>query len=113
MLAQQDTVFMETCETIYQKNQDDVARLWCEASEEAARIARTVQKIHEKALAERDAIIVEQETKLIKKDNELEENRQQLEENRQQLTEQEKKLAEKDAELERLRCLLAKTNGQH
>ena len=120
MLAQQDTVFMETCETIYQKNQDDVARLWCEASEEAARIARTVQKIHEKALAERDAVIVEQETKLIKKDNELEENRQQLEENRQQLeenrqqlTEQEKKLAEKDAELERLRCLLAKTNGQH
>ena len=113
MLAQQDTVFMETCETIYQKNQDDVARLWCEASEEAARIARTVQKIHEKALAERDAVIVEQETKLIKKDNELEENRQQLEEKRQQLTEQEKKLAEKDAELERLRCLLAKRNGQH
>ena len=106
MLAQQDTVFMETCETIYQKNQDDVARLWCEASEEAARIARTVQKIHEKALAERDAVIVKQETK-------LEEQEKRLTEKDNELAEQEKKLAGKDAELERLRCLLAKTNGQH
>ncbi len=106
MLAQQDTVFMETCETIYQKNQDDVARLWCEASEEAARTARTIQKKHEKALAERDAVIVKQETK-------LEEQEKRLTEKDNELAEQEKKLAGKDAELERLRCLLAKTNGQH
>ena len=92
MLAQQDNVFMETCETIYQKNQNDEARQWCETYEEAARIARTIERKHERALAQKDAIIAEDKRLLASKDAEL---------------------ASKDAELAELRCMLAKVNGQH
>lgn len=60
MLAQQNDVFKETCETIFQKNQDEKARYWCEAREEAERVARTVNRDFKNQIAERDSIIAEQ-----------------------------------------------------
>ena len=58
MLAQKDDIFEETCETIYNLNQDDVARYWCEAREEGQRILRTYEsliKADKEALAKKDA----------------------------------------------------------
>lgn len=85
MLAQQNDIFMETCETIFQKNQDRNARYWCEAREEAERIARSVEREHQRerqqdleALAEMHNTIQEQSNALAEKDNALAELRAQI-----------------------------------
>ena len=78
MLAQKDDVFEETCETIFELNQDDIARYWAEAREEGLRIARTNEKLHKDEIARKDRALAE-------KDNEIAENK--------------KILAEKDAQI--------------
>ena len=78
MLAQKDEVFEETCETIFELNQDDIARYWAEAREEGLRIARTNEKLHKDEIARKDRALAE-------KDNEIAENK--------------KILAEKDAQI--------------
>ena len=55
MLAQNNSVFEETCETVYKLNQDEEVRYLCEMREEGQRILRTYQnmlKAKEDALAE-------------------------------------------------------------
>ena len=62
MLAQKDDVFEETSEAIFNLNQDDVARYWCEAREEGQRILRTYESLlnaDKEALAEKDSTIEE------------------------------------------------------
>lgn len=85
MLAQQNDTFMETCETIFQKNQDRNVRYWCEAREEAERIARSVEREYQRerqqnlaALAEMRNTIQEQSNALAEKDNALAELRAQI-----------------------------------
>ena len=60
MLAQQNDVFMETCETIFQKNQDEKVRYWCEAREEAERVARTIEREYMQTIAKQSNTITEQ-----------------------------------------------------
>ena len=43
MLAQNDNVIEETCETVYKLNQDKEVRYLCEMREEGQRILRTYQ----------------------------------------------------------------------
>ena len=60
MLAQNDNVIEETCETVYKLNQDKEVRYLCEMREEGQRILRTYQyllKEKEDALAESTATI--------------------------------------------------------
>lgn len=45
MLAQKDDIFEETSEEIYNLNQDDVARYWCQMREEGERILRTYKSL--------------------------------------------------------------------
>ena len=55
MLAHNNSVFEETCETVYKLNQDEEVRYLCEMREEGQRILRTYQnmlKAKEDALAE-------------------------------------------------------------
>lgn len=62
MLAQNNSVFEETCETVYKLNQDKEVRYLCEMREEGQRILRTYQnmlKARENALAEKDAALAE------------------------------------------------------
>lgn len=89
MLAQQNDVFKETCETIFQKNQDEKVRYWCEAREEAERVARTVNRDFAKQIAERDSIIAEQNNTIAEQNNTI---------------------AEKDAQIAMLKAQLAQTN---
>ena len=86
MLAQQNDIFQETCETIFRLNQDDEVRHWCEACEEADRVARTIESLHKKELAKMSAVIAQQKA-----------------ENEQLNTEKENALAE----IARLKALLA------
>lgn len=92
MLAQQNDTFMETCETIFQKNQDRNVRYWCEAREEAERIARSVEREYQRerqqnlaALAEMRNTIQEQSNALAEKDNALAEKNNALAELRAQI----------------------------
>ena len=76
MLAEKDDVFEETCETIFNLNQDDVARYWCQAREEGERIIRTyksLMKADKKALAEKDALIAEKDSAIAEKDSTINE----------------------------------------
>ena len=62
MLAQNDNVFEETCETVYKLNQNNEVRYLCEMREEGQRIMRTYQnmiKRRDAALAEKEATIAE------------------------------------------------------
>lgn len=126
MLAQKDNVFMETCETIYQKNQDDMTRKWCEAHEEAERVAQTYRRQYERDLAQKDAIIEEQENVIAEKENALAEQESVIAEKENvivekenvivekenALAEQERLLADKEAEIARLRLALAEAGRQ-
>lgn len=88
MLAQQNDIFTETCETIFQKNQDRNVRYWCEAREEADRIARTIEREYQQSLAdlaemrntiqEKDNTIKEKDNALAEKDNTIAEMRAQI-----------------------------------
>lgn len=81
MLAQQDNVFEETCETLFQFNQDEKVRHWCQAREEAERMERTIEHdyaLYKKSIAEKDAIIAKQDNALAEKDNALAESKRQL-----------------------------------
>lgn len=74
MLAQQDNDFQETCETIFRLNQDKSVRYWCQAREEADRIARSIEhdyEVYKKNLAEKDAIIADQNNALAQKDAQI------------------------------------------
>ncbi len=65
MLAQKDDIFEETCETIFNLNQDDVARHWCELREEGQRILRTYEnliKADKETLAKKDAELAEKDS---------------------------------------------------
>ena len=67
MLAQDNNVFEETCETVYKLNQDKEVRYLCEMREEGQRILRTYQsllKASETALAESTAALAEKDAKL-------------------------------------------------
>ena len=71
MLAQNDNVIEETCETVYKLNQDKEVRYLCEMREEGQRILRTYQsllKASETALAESTAALAERDAKLAEKD---------------------------------------------
>ena len=102
MLAQQNDIFLETCETIFQKNQDRNVRYWCEAREEAERIARTIERERQQdlaALAEKDNIIQEQSNALAEKDNALAEKNNALAEKDNTIQEQSNALAELRAQI--------------
>ena len=89
MLAEQDEIFQETCETMFRLNQDDQIRYWCEACEEADRVARTIESNFKKELAIKNAIIAEKDNALAEKDNALAEKDNAL-------AEKDNALAEKD-----------------
>ena len=98
MLAQQDSDFQETCETIFRLNQNKSVRYWCQAREEADRIARSIEhdyEIYRKNLAEKDAIIADQDNALAEKDNTIAENKRLLTEKDSALAEKDSALAEK------------------
>ena len=110
MLAQQNDIFLETCETIFQKNQDRNVRYWCEAREEAERIARTIERERQQdlaALAEKDNIIQEQSNALAEKDNTIQAQSNALAEKDNTIQEQSNALAEKDNTLAELRAQVA------
>ena len=65
MLAQNDNVFEETCETVYKLNQNNEVRYLCEMREEGQRIVRTYQNM----LKRRDAAIAEKDSELAEKDS--------------------------------------------
>lgn len=106
MLAQQNDVFMETCETIFQKNQDEKVRYWCEAREEAGRIARSVRQDFENQLAEKDSIIAEQSNILTEKDNTITEQSNVI-------AKKDRELALRDAEIKRLLAENEKLRKEH
>ena len=74
MLAQENNVFEETCETVYKLNQDQEVRYLCEMREEGQRILRTYQsllKASETALAESTAALAESTAALAERDAKL------------------------------------------
>jgi len=92
MLAQQDDVFQETCDTVFRLNQDEKIRYWCQAREEAERITRTIEHDYENRLAEKDKALAE-------KDNTIAEDKRLI-------AEKDKALAEKDAQIALLKAQL-------
>lgn len=97
MLAQKDDIFEETCETIYNLNQDDVARYWCEAREEGQRILQTyqsLQKMDKEALAQKDAELAQKDAIIAQKDSTI--------------TKKDSAIAEKDSLIAMLQAKLAK-----
>ncbi len=96
MLSQRDEIFQETCETVFRLNQDDEVRYWCEACEEADRVARTIESRYKKDLAKKNAIIAEQGNVIAEQEQVI----------AQQKAENERQLAERDAQIARLQALL-------
>ena len=105
MLAQQDDVFQETCETMFRLNQDEKVRYWCEAREEAERIAITIEQDHAKQLAERDAIIAEDKRLLSEKDSTIAEKDSTI-------AEKDSTIAEKDSTIAELRAQISMLTAQ-
>ena len=103
MLSQQDEIFQETCETVFRLNQDDEVRYWCEACEEADRVARTIESRYKKDLAKKNAIIAEQGNVIAEQGNVIAEQEQVI---AQQKAENDRQLAERDAQIARLQALL-------
>ncbi len=106
MLAQQDNVFQETCETVFRLNQDKKVRYWCQAREEAERIARTTKQDYEKRLAKKDKALAEKDNTIAKDKQLIEEKDKALAEKDNALIKMDKALAEKDAQLALLRAQL-------
>lgn len=67
MLTQQDIIFQETDQTIFQQNQYAQTHTWYEAVKEAERVARTTEYLHKKELEERDAALTEMNAELSEK----------------------------------------------
>ena len=101
MLAQKEDVFEETCETIFELNQDDIARYWAEAREEGLRIARTNEKLHKDEIARKDRALAEKDNALAERDNEIAKKDNEIAEKDNALTEKDSALAEKDNEIEK------------
>ena len=83
MLAQNDNVFEEACETVYKMNQNNEVRYLCEMREEGERILRTYQNMLKRnvaALAEKDTALAEKDAALSEKDIALAEKDAALEE---------------------------------
>lgn len=72
MIAQDDDIFEQTCETMYNLNQDEVTRYWCEAREDGLRIMRTIQNQHKAEIAEKDSALAQKESALAQKDSIIE-----------------------------------------
>ena len=101
MLAQNDNVFEEACETVYKMNQNNEVRYLCEMREEGERILRTYQnmlKRRDVALAEKDAALEESVAALAEKDTEL--------------AEKDAALLEKDAALAKSAATIAALQAQ-
>ncbi len=82
MLAKTDDVFEETCETVYNLNQDRAVRYWCEAREEGERILRTYQNIQKRdkaELAKKNAEIAQLQSMISEMRSEISELKTQLE----------------------------------
>ena len=112
MLAQQDDVFQETCETMFRLNQDEKVRYWCEAREEAERIALTIEQDHAKQLAERDSIIAEDKRLLSEQASTIAEQSSTIAEQFSTITEQSSTIAEQDAAIAELRAQNALLTAQ-
>ena len=122
MLAQQNDIFMETCETIFQKNQDRNVRYWCEAREEADRIARTVEREYQQSLAdlaemrntiqEKDNTIKEKNNTIKEKDNTIKEKDNTIKEKDNALAEKDNTIQEKDNAIAEMRAQIATLMAQ-
>lgn len=66
MIAHDDDILEQTCETMYNLNQDEVTRYWCEAREDGLRIMRTIQNQYKAEIAEKDSIIAQQQAEIRK-----------------------------------------------
>lgn len=106
MLAQQDEVFQETCETMFRLNQDEKVRYWCEAREEAERIALTIEQDHANQLAERDAIIAEKDSAIAEKDSAIAEKDSAIAEKDSVIAEKDSAIAELSAQIALLKTQL-------
>lgn len=71
MIAQDDDIFEQTCETMYNLNQDEVTRYWCEAREDGLRIMRTIQNQHKAEIAEKESALAQKESALAQKESAL------------------------------------------
>ena len=112
MLEQQDNVFMEACETLYRQNQDDKVRMWCEAYEEAERVARTIEREHEREIAQREAKIANKDAIIAKQSSALAEKDSALAEKDSALAEKEQLIADQNARIARLERMLAEKHVQ-
>ena len=86
MLAQNDNVFEEACETVYKMNQNNEVRYLCEMREEGERILRTYQNM----LKRRDAALAEKDIALAEKDAALKESAAKIAELQAQIKELQK-----------------------
>lgn len=100
MLAKTDDVFEETCETVYNLNQDRAVRYWCEAREEGERILRTYQNIQKRDKAE-----------LAKKNAEIAQKNSLLEQQQNMITEMQSIICEMRSEISELKTQLENTKN--
>lgn len=68
MIAHNDDIPEQICETMYNINQDEAVRYWREAREDGLRIMRAIQNQHKAALAKKDFIIKQKDSALAQKD---------------------------------------------
>ncbi len=71
MIAHNDDILEQTGETMYNLNQDEAVRYWCEAREDGLRIMHTIQNQHKAELAEKDFIIKQKDSALAQKESAL------------------------------------------
>lgn len=57
MIAHNDDILEQICETMYNINQDEAVRYWREAREDGLRIMRSIQNQHKAALAKRTLLL--------------------------------------------------------
>ena len=66
MIAHNDDILEQICETMYNINQDEAVRYWREAREDGLRIMRAIQNQHKAALAQKDFIIEQLQDEILK-----------------------------------------------
>ncbi len=116
MIAAQDEEMTIASRTLYNKNQDEVARLWAEAREdflwEERRRARRIEAI-EKEMADKEQIIKNLDSEIQSKnqeikfrDKEIKSRDQEIKSRDQEIKSRDQEIKSRDQENERLRALL-------
>ena len=113
MIAACDKEMTTASRTLYNKNQDEVARLWAQAHEDflwEERVRKKRAEKVEKELANKERIIQSLDQDIQSKDQEIQSKNQEIQSKNQEIQSKNQEIQSKNQEIQRMRSLLV-ANG--